>query len=62
MMKNVLEYKGTFNVRIQPSLHRRLTMYASKEGEALDSTVEKAIQKYVAETESCTCEKRANYN
>lgn len=48
------EYKGTFNVRIQPSLHRRLAMYASKVGESLNSTVEKAIQKYV-ETEESNC-------
>ncbi len=56
------EYKGTFNVRIQPSLHRRLAVYASKVGESLNSTVEKAIQKYVTELEEDTSEKRANYN
>ena len=38
------EYKGTFNVRIESSLHRRLAMYASRMGESLNSTVEKAIE------------------
>ncbi len=52
------EYKGTFNVRIQPSLHRRLAMYASKTGESLNSTVEKAIQKYV-ETEETNCDEKS---
>ena len=27
------EYKGTFNIRIQPNLHRRLSLEADKENE-----------------------------
>lgn len=46
------EYKGTFNVRIESSLHRRLAMYASRMGESLNSTVEKAIEAYVKDVES----------
>lgn len=41
------EYKGTFNVRISPDLHRKLAMYASKNGETLNSAVESAIAEYV---------------
>ncbi len=41
------EYKGTFNVRIQPDLHKKLAVLASKTGESLNTTVEKAIQMYV---------------
>ena len=38
------EYKGTFNVRIKPTLHRKLAMIALESGESLNQTVEKAIQ------------------
>ncbi|MCM1047794.1 MAG: type II toxin-antitoxin system HicB family antitoxin [Clostridiales bacterium] len=41
------EYKGTFNIRIQPDLHKRIALYALKNGMTLNSTVEKAIQAYV---------------
>ena len=41
------EYKGTFNVRIKPALHRKLAMLALENGESLNQTVEKAIQTYV---------------
>ena len=39
-------YKGTFNVRISPSLHRQLAIMALKNGESLNQTVERALQKY----------------
>lgn len=41
------EYKGTFNVRIKPELHKKLAILALKNGESLNTTVEKAIQEYV---------------
>lgn len=41
------EYKGTFNIRIQPELHKKLAVLAYKNGETLNSTVEKAISAYV---------------
>lgn len=45
------EYKGTFNVRIAPELHKKIVAIASKNGASLNTTVEKAIQAYVtAET------------
>ena len=39
-------YSGTFNVRVSPILHRKLAMQAIREGETLNSTVEKAIRAY----------------
>lgn len=43
------EYKGTFNIRINPELHKRLACVAMKNGDTLNSTVEKAIREYVSE-------------
>jgi len=40
-------YKGTFNVRIAPSLHRELAIYSSSNGRTLNSVVEEAIQSYI---------------
>lgn len=42
------EYKGTFNVRISPELHKKLAIVAFKKGDTLNSTVEKAIAAYVS--------------
>ena len=44
------EYKGTFNIRIQPELHKKIATMAMKNGESLNTTVEKAIQSYVEES------------
>ena len=41
------EYKGTFNVRISPILHRRLALCAFREGCSLNSEVEKAVEYFV---------------
>lgn len=41
------EYKGTFNVRIQPLLHKKLVVFATKNGETLNSVVGKAIESYI---------------
>lgn len=41
------EYKGTFNIRITPALHRQLSLVAFKNGDSLNASVEKAIQQYV---------------
>ncbi len=43
------EYKGTFNVRISPKLHKQLAVMAMKNGDTLNASVEKAIQEYVSE-------------
>lgn len=46
------EYKGSFNVRISPSLHKSLAIVSLKNGESLNASVEKAIEQYVYNTES----------
>ena len=37
------EYKGTFNVRISPDLHKKLALFAYQDGCSLNAEVEKAI-------------------
>jgi len=41
-------YKGTFNVRIAPALHRDLAIYSASHGKSLNSTVEEAIRHYIS--------------
>lgn len=41
------EYKGTFNVRISPELHKKISHIAIKNEETLNATVEKAIKEYI---------------
>jgi predicted HicB family RNase H-like nuclease len=38
-------YKGTFNVRINPELHRNIAIYAMEHGKTLNAAVEEAIYK-----------------
>jgi len=40
-------YRGTFNVRIDPILHKELAIYSSSRGKTLNSTVEEAIRNYI---------------
>ena len=40
-------YKGSFNVRIAPTLHRDLAVYSESHGKTLNSTVEEAIRNYI---------------
>ena len=40
-------YKGTFNVRITPSLHKQLAVYSNSNGKTLNATVEEAIRYYI---------------
>ena len=40
-------YKGTFNVRISPELHRNIAIYAIEHGKSLNAVVEEAIGKMV---------------
>ncbi len=44
-------YKGTFNVRIAPELHRRAVFCAAEEGISLNALVERAISDYTGVTE-----------
>ena len=41
-------YKGSFNVRISPELHRSLALLAASHNTTLNATVEEALRKYVA--------------
>lgn len=40
-------YRGSFNIRISPDLHREAAMYAAAHGKTLNSFVEEAIAHYV---------------
>ena len=42
-----LPYKGTFNVRISPDLHRTIATYAIEHGKSLNAAVEEAIDNMV---------------
>ncbi len=53
-------YKGTFNVRINPELHKKITLIALKNGDTLNKTIEKALEEYAkstTHTEVVLCEK-----
>ena len=41
-------YKGSFNVRISPELHKKLSLYSASRDQSLNSTVEEAIEYYVS--------------
>ena len=45
------EYKGVFNVRVKPSLHRELVQISEKDGETLNAVVERALQLFVKSAE-----------
>lgn len=40
-------YKGTFNVRISPELHRNIAIYAMEHGKSLNAAVVEAIEHMV---------------
>ena len=42
------EYKGTFNVRIKPELHKKLAFKALEDDDSLNKAVEKAIAVYLS--------------
>jgi len=41
-------YRGKFNVRISPEVHKNLVIYSASRGKTLNSTVEEAIKDYIA--------------
>lgn len=41
------EYKGSFNVRVTPELHKEAANVAMRNGMSLNSVVERAIQEYI---------------
>jgi Uncharacterized protein encoded in hypervariable junctions of pilus gene clusters len=40
-------YRGSFNVRVSPELHRQLALYSAARGRTLNATVEEAIERLV---------------
>lgn len=36
-------YKGSFNVRVSPDIHKKLVIYSAAHGQTLNSSVEEAI-------------------
>lgn len=40
-------YRGSFNVRVTPELHKNLVLYSASQGQTLNATVEEAIRQYV---------------
>ena len=44
------EYKGLFNVRIRPELHKRIAAEAIKRNMTMNAVVEQAIRAYVKST------------
>ena len=45
-------YSGSFNIRIDPTLHRAIALHAIKKGKSLNSAVEDAIQTYMDDSTS----------
>ena len=43
-------YKGSFNVRISPDLHRSIAIHAIQDGMTLNKYVEKALQNAISAT------------
>ncbi len=54
------EFKGVFNVRVSPELHRQLSTLAYKKSETLNSLVEIALENYV--NSSIAIIERVNYS
>ena len=42
-------YKGSFNVRISPELHKQLAVYAMEHNVSLNHCVEQALEKALAQ-------------
>lgn len=43
-------YKGSFNVRISPELHKKIAIYAISQNMSLNSMVEEAIGSYIKDS------------
>ena len=48
-MSNTMAYKGSFNVRISPELHKQAAITAMSRQMSLNSFVETSIQRAVAD-------------
>jgi predicted HicB family RNase H-like nuclease len=41
-------FKGSFNVRIEPDLHREASLYAMQHGSTLNSVIKEALNKFIS--------------
>ena len=42
------EFKGNFNIRVQPELHRQLAYNALKEGKSLNQYINESLEQFIA--------------
>lgn len=40
-------FKGSFNVRIEPELHKEISLYAMQHGDTLNGVVKKALSEFI---------------
>ncbi|HJD55328.1 MAG TPA: type II toxin-antitoxin system HicB family antitoxin [Rickettsia endosymbiont of Pyrocoelia pectoralis] len=40
-------FKGSFNVRIEPELHKEVSLYAMQHGDTLNGVVKKALNEFI---------------
>lgn len=40
-------YKGSFNIRISPELHKNLVLFSYAHNQSLNATIEEALEKFV---------------
>ena len=45
---NYREFKGNFNIRVQPELHRQLAYNALKEGKSLNQYINESLEQFIA--------------
>lgn len=46
------EYKGSFNIRIAPELHRKASIYSAINGESLNHFIESAVREEIGKYEA----------
>lgn len=47
-------FKGSFNVRVNPELHKRLALYAEERNEKLNNVVSQALEAFIARADQMT--------
>lgn len=45
-------FKGNFNVRVDPELHREASLYALQHGDSLNNIIKKALNEFLASNHS----------
>ena len=43
-----MPFKGSFNIRMDPSLHKEIALYAIEHGESLNGVVVEALNKFMS--------------